>query len=284
MAPNSASNAPPAVPIAWAPDSLPPFPAVALKALKVLAGTDSSLRQLCELVRTDPAFSAEILRVANSPLIAFPKEINSVMQASMLLGFRRLRSIVIAVGLRDYLKNSFADTMRACWRHSVACAIIAEKAAYWSPVDKDFAYTAGILHDIGRIALATMLPEPYARLLKSAAEQPQEFLRSERELFGIDHCQAGSALVQEWDLPEPFLDVTSCHHEPFTQVDGATSVVQLSCALANMLGFSVTRRDPDCSYDEILTHLPERARKYFPAQAEELARNIATEIDVIQWK
>ena len=74
----------------WDPDSIPPFPAIALKALKLMSGTDTSLLELCNLIRSDLAFSIAILRIANSPLVAFPKNVTSVLQASMLLGFQRL--------------------------------------------------------------------------------------------------------------------------------------------------------------------------------------------------
>src|SRR5258706_12058519 len=103
-------------------DKLPPFPAVALKALNVMAGTDSSLSELCDLVRCDPVFAGEILRIANSPLIAFSKEVTSVLQASMLLGFRRLRKLVITVGLRSYMEKSLTPALSASWRHSLASA------------------------------------------------------------------------------------------------------------------------------------------------------------------
>src|SRR5271165_3193805 len=122
-------------PPAWQPDKLPPFPAVALKALNLMAGTDTSLLDLCNLIRSDPAFSTAVLRIANSPLVAFSKNVTSVLQASMLLGFRRLRSVVITVGLRAYLQDSFTPLAMSCWRHSVACAIIAERSAKWSFLD-----------------------------------------------------------------------------------------------------------------------------------------------------
>src|SRR5258708_21705831 len=108
---------------------LPPFPSVALRAMNVLSGTDSSLSELCDLVRYDPVFAGEILRIANSPLIAFSKEVTSIMQASMLLGFRRMRKLVITVGLRSYMDKSPTPAVRACWRHSVACAMVAEQTA-----------------------------------------------------------------------------------------------------------------------------------------------------------
>src|SRR5205085_11927508 len=220
---------------------LPPFPAVALKALNVLSGTDSSLIELCDLIRTDPVFSAEILKVANSPLVAFSKEVTNMLQASMLLGFRRLRRLVITVGFRSYVHDTVTPAQRACWRHSVACAMIAERMARWNSIDRDFAYTAGILHDIGRVALATASPDLYADLMESVAEEPRDVLESEREIFGIDHCCAGRLLVIAWKLPEVFCEITSSHHEPFTHQEDANEVVRLSCALADALGFASAR-------------------------------------------
>jgi HD-like signal output (HDOD) protein len=90
----------------------------------------------------------------------------TAFQASMLLGFLQLRRAVITVGLKAYFENSFSLLIRSGWRHSVACAIVAERSAKWSSLDCGFAHTAGILHDIGRVALATLM----ARRLCSRAE------------------------------------------------------------------------------------------------------------------
>ncbi|MBI3646180.1 MAG: HDOD domain-containing protein [Acidobacteriales bacterium] len=262
-------------------DRLPPFPAVALRALNVLSGTDTSLKELCDLIRPDPVFSAEILRIANSPLVAFSKEITSVLQASMLLGFRRLRRLVITVGLRSYLDNSSTPLLRSCWRHSVACAMVAERTARWNSIDRDFAYTAGILHDIGRVALATIGSQAYACLIERETDQAWDVLQSERELFGMDHCQAGRLLVTAWKLPEEFIEITSHHHDPVTHVEDATEVIRLSCLLADALGFAVVRRGCPRSSEEVLAEFPESVRRHLPS-AEELASEIAKEISVIE--
>lgn len=266
----------------WTLDNLPPFPAVALKALDLMSGTDTCLRELCDLIRSDPAFSTAVLRIANSPLVAFSKDITSVLQASMLLGFRRLRNVVITVGLKTYLERSFTPLMRSCWRHSVACAAIAERSAKWSFFDKDFAYTAGILHDIGRVAMATAMPQSYARVVSRGADDPQEVLPVEQELCGIDHCQAGHSLVTLWDLPETFLEITARHHDPEYRPRGAASVLRPSCMLADALGFTVIQYRSPHNYPEILAAFPEPARGRFPGAAKTLASEIANEIDVIE--
>lgn len=276
------TNLPETTDLRWDVEFIPPFPAIALKAMKMMAGTDTSLIELCNLIRPDPAFSAAILRMANSPLVAFSKNITSVVQAATLLGFRRLRSAVITVGLRDYLHGSVTPLMQACWRHSMACAIIAERGAQRSSMDKDFAYTAGILHDIGRVALATLMPESYARVAKRGADRPQDLLQVERELCGIDHCEAGRSLVMAWKLPETFQQITACHHESGSHLVGTASLIPPSCALADMLGFTVIRYRSSCTYGEALTQFSESARKSFPEDFNELASEIADQIKVIE--
>ena len=263
-------------------DKLPPFPLVALRALNVLSGTDTSLRELCDLIRPDPVFAGEVLRIANSPLVAFSKEITSVLQASMLLGFRRLRRLVITLGLRSYMDKSFTPAQQACWRHSVASAMIAERIARWNSIDRDFAYTAGILHDIGRVALATINPQTYADLIDRVAASPaRDVLQCERESFGIDHCCAGRLLVTTWKLPEEFIEITSRHHEPLTHQEDATEVVRLSCMLADALGFAAAPHGAIRSFEEILAEFPESVRKHFPG-SEALTPEIAKEITVIE--
>jgi putative nucleotidyltransferase with HDIG domain len=266
----------------WDPDSIPPFPAIALKALKLMSGTDTSLLELCNLIRGDPAFSTAVLRIANSPLVAFSKNVTSVLQASMLLGFLRLRRIVITVGLKAYFGSSFSPLKTSCWHHTLASALIAERSAKWSLLDQDLAYTAGILHDIGRVALITVMPESYGRVIERGADQPQDLLQSERELCGIDHCQAGHSLVTAWNLPDVFLDIAARHHAPDPRLSGTASLLAPSCALADALGFAVVLCRSPRSYVEILAGFPERARPRFPADSEELAANIANEIKVIE--
>lgn len=266
----------------WALDNLPPFPAIALKALNLTSGTDTCLRELCDLIRSDPAFSSAILRLANSPLVGFSKDITSILQASMLLGFRRLKSVAITVGLKAYLKESYSPILQSCWRHSLASAILADRSATSACLDKDFAHTAGILHDIGRVAMAAAMPQSYARVVVRGAEQPKDLLQIEQELCGIDHCQAGRALVTAWNLPKAFLEITSCHHDPETHPRGTASLVPASCMLADALGFAVVKYRTTRNYAEILVEFPEPARNGFPVEAKVLASQIENAIKVFE--
>ena len=266
----------------WDPASIPPFPAVALRALRLLAGTDTSLLKLCNLIRSDPAVSIAILRVANSPLVAFPKSVTNMVQASMLLGFQRLRALIITVSLRAYLDHSFTPLMRTCWRHSIATAIIAERSARASFMDNDFAYSAAILHDIGRFGLVSLMPRAYGLVVDAGAERPLDLLQNERDFCGIDHCQAGLSLVSAWELPDPFLAITATHHDGESSLSSTASLIPPSCALADALGFGVVEYRKHLSYGEVLDNFPKAARAGFPADANDLVAEIAGAIKVIE--
>ncbi|MFZ3341426.1 MAG: HDOD domain-containing protein [Terriglobales bacterium] len=278
----SPSNTLRAVGPAWKPEHLPAFPTIALKALQMIAGRDTSLLELCNLIRSDAEFSSAILKIANSPLIAFSKNITSILQASMLLGFRRLKCVVVTVGLREYLKAPFTPVMQSCWRHSVACAMIAERAATSCKLDRDFAYTAGVLHDIGRVAMVTTMPDTYARVVENEADRPQDLLARERELFGVDHSEAGAAIVRAWNLPAAFLEITSGHHAEGTRCAGTASVIAPSCLLADVLGFRVAHYRGLRGYADIVRTFPSATWEQFPAQPEKFIAEITDEIRVIE--
>ena len=266
----------------WIVESLPPFPAVALRALNLMAGPENSLRDLCDLIRADSAFSSAVLRLANSPLIGFPKPITSIVQASMLLGFRRLRSVVITIGLKAYFEDCYTPVLRSCWRHCVASAIIAERAAGAALLDKDFAHAAAILHDIGRVAMAVSMPHSYTQVVETETDRPEDLLPREREICGIDHCQAGLALVEAWDLPAAFIEIISRHHDSRVAADDVASIARTSCRLADGLGFSVTGYRALSGYEQILGDFPGFSGRAFPANAKELAASIRDEIRVIE--
>ena len=199
----------------------------------------------------------------------------------MLLGFQRLRSVIITVSLKAYLEASFSPLMTLCWRHSVATAIIAERGAKASFLDNDFAYSAGILHDVGRLALVTLMQDEFASIIDRGADGPEDVLQLEREYCGINHCQAGRSLASTWHLPEAFLAITSCHHDREAPLLSTAALLPPSCALADALGFFVVPYRYSREYSDMFNDLPLSVRESFPANAEELAAEITQAIQVI---
>ena len=270
--------------VPWELLTLPAFPSASTKALQLLSSSDTRLLELYQVICSDPSFSSEVLRIANSPLYPLPSAISNVTQAAMLLGFERLKSVAVTIGIRSYLKDVLTvPALRACWRHSLACALIAEEAAGTTSMRNDDAYTAGILHDLGRLALAAIRPRPYAELLQSSAKQPCDILERERDLFGLDHCEAGRALVSAWRLPEALVEVTSHHHDDAKGRNGfdLVSVVHYSCRFADVLGFQAVRPAHPRNYDEVLQELPLSERRMFTFDPGAMAKTITARMEAL---
>lgn len=262
---------------------LPPFPAVAIKALRVMSRHDSRLRELHDLIRADQAFSAEILRLVNSPLFPFPTAITNTLQATMLLGFERVQALAVTIGIRAFLRDSLEiPALCACWRHSLASAIIAEQLSPVITADKDTLYTAGMMHDIGRLALAVCRRHDYADFLHGTEQQPCDVLARERELFGVDHCEAGRILVAAWNLPADFGHIASRHHQPLQGNFDVLSLIHLACAFADALGYPVAHAVDQPTYSDLRAQLPEARRHYLPENPADLTTAIRSQMQILE--
>jgi putative nucleotidyltransferase with HDIG domain len=174
--------------------------------------------------------------------------------------------------------------MRALWRHSLACGMIAQKLAAGGLVDEYTAYTAGILHDIGRIALTVIQPKDYAALLQLHRGPASSILECERGLFGWDHCEAGLRLVAGWKLPQEFGEVVLDHHAE-RRTDGAwglSELVKMSCDLAGSAGFAAFAGCEAADYSELLGKLPARERRLFYPEVAKLVLDVQAGISAIE--
>ena len=264
------------------PVDLPPFPIVVIKALQLVSNDKAPLRELSQLISTDPALSSEILRIANSALYGLRIEVESAFTAMILLGLERIKAVVVTSAVRHYIGKTFeVPWMRICWRHSLACALIAKELAKGSSIGEDVAYTAGILHDVGRLALAVGFPDRYGEFLMSREAASSDILEREREIFGTDHCEAGSALMSRWDIPKSLVVVASHHHDAPEEGDpGVLSIVRHGCRFADVLGFEVIQTARPRTYEELLAELPSPNR--LPSDPEEFAFQIAAKINSIE--
>ncbi len=269
----------------WAYLRLPPFPQVAVKVLQLVTNENVQLHELCDLISSDAAFASEVLTVANSPLYAPRYPANSILQAVSVLGADMLHGMCVTVGVRAYLGKSMNHpAMRGLWRHSLACGIVAQKLAAGGLVDEYTAYTAGILHDIGRIALTVIQPRDYARLLEAHSGPAASILVHEQELFGLNHCEAGQRLVSGWKLPVEFEEVVLGHHD-MRRNDGAwglSELLKISCAIADAAGYRAFAGCESAAYGELLERLPARERRLFYPEVDPLTRDIATAVSAIE--
>jgi len=265
-------------------EKLPPFPAIAMKVMRLLRSDEVRLKELSDLIRTDPSLSARVLRMANSPLMGFCTEIKGILQAAVLLGAERIKALAFAAGMQSYLERPLQiPSLRNCWRHSLASAVIAERLGHVSLVEEDFAYTAGLLHDVGRLALMAAQPFRYATLVEAASEESIDVLAKESEWFGIDHCEAGRWLLENWKLPQVFAVVAALHHTPPKDDKfDIVALVRASCRMADAVGFAAVRSPAPMSVDEVLASLPEREGKRFQPYLDRIIVDLPVKISSLE--
>lgn len=267
----------------WVVAQLRPFPPVAARLARMVTTEDADFGGMADLIRVDTTFSAEILRLANSPLLGCRRKILNILHAVAILGMERLKALVMMVALRNFLNGALHDpSLVRCWRHSLAVAFLAQDigAACW--LDKDQCYTAGLMHDLGRLALLGTFPSEYAELLESAEESGGDLLAAERQRFEIDHCAIGCWLVNDWELPEDFLDIVGTHHAEFhPERFDIVQTVRAACRLSDALGFQVVASAQPADPAQALRMLPQEAGARLGA-AEDLLVELAGKINAVE--
>jgi len=263
--------------------SLPAFPAVASKLLGVISDEDADFREVSRLILSDTALSGQVLRLANSSLFGFRQEVRSILRALCLMGANRVRDMVITASLKDYIGADYKSLLGDCWRHSLATALWAETLAQWYRSDRPIAYTAGILHDLGRIALSRLAPDAYSLFLKRTSDTVSDDFRAvEQEIFGVDHCEAGAHLSRLWKFQPALSDIIGHHHDPITRESPpARALVQAACTAARVSGFcaagSAREWDPAC----ILSVLPP-SRRGVPTVLDDMRQQVVHELNMVE--
>ncbi len=268
----------------WALSAPPPFPPVAIRIMSILSDEDEiAINKVVHCIQSDPAFAAEVLRVANSALFGGWQKVASIQKAVVILGLDFVKALAITVGMRAYVKSALqVPVLRSCWNHSMATALLSQELAVACMVPGSVAYTAGLLHDIGRIGLMACYPVEYGNVLSVSAEQSFDLLQSERDLFDLDHCQAGAWLAGEWGIPPEIALAAEHHHdEPAPRESSVPNLVALGCRLADSLGFKVVGTGPTWTLDEVHNCLPQAARNRFQFDAESLTNRVTAQLDEI---
>ena len=195
---------------------LPPFQHTVVDLMTILNDPSADAREAAKPIGADPALSAQILRMCNSPVFGRRSRVISIEQAVALLGTDRLRSLAMTSSLAGFAGQGLPkDQIASFWQHSFLAAMLSRHLAeYNGYAEKEQAYIAGLLHDIGQVpqwmSAAEEKTQKRAAVLDSWLDNPVV----ERSHFGIDHSELGSRMAEGWGLMPSFVDVILNHHEP----------------------------------------------------------------------
>lgn len=192
--------------------TIPVLPVARLRALRLLANAAPAVEDLEMLVNADPALTAATLRAANSAYSAPTTRVRTSREAIVRLGTKDTRRIVLAATLETTFDNlAYAGLdLHELWRHLIGCAIAADDMATAGAGHSE-AFTAGLLHDVGRLAMAEQDPRRYADVA-AAARAGTATLEAERRYFGLTHIEWGQAVARAWDLSEDLVVAIGGHH------------------------------------------------------------------------
>jgi len=269
------------------PIDLPPFPAVATSLLALIRRGEAGLSEVAELVATDAAVSVDILRVANNAVYGTARPVTNLHEAVVRLGLERVAGLALAVCLRQFAGRAFKSLeVYACWRHSLACALTAEQVASAIGGQARDAYTFGLLHDVGRLALLAARPGEYVAVLRKMETcQHRDQLVCEREAMGTDHCEMGRVLLAHLHLDAAFQEVAAYHHQ--TPPDGTSPWVArigIACQLADLFGFRAVHlprlpEEPCATFERIVEPLGPILRQRLIERQQPLAETVTALVD-----
>jgi HD-like signal output (HDOD) protein len=186
-------------------DSLPTLPTIYYRLLEVMNNPRSTAIDVADVITKDQASAAKVLKAANSPIYGFYGRIENITQAISYIGFEEVKNLVTAITIIDFFNEKFSNqgiNPIEFWKHSIAVGIITRLIGKHTRVnDLENYFLAGILHDIGKIALVNLIPEIYATVYKYSSENNISHKDAEYKILGITHNVVGEILATKWNLP-----------------------------------------------------------------------------------
>lgn len=221
-------------------DRLPTMPQATLDALEALRNEELGSADCAELLGHDPALAARALRLANSAFYGVPGRVTHLRDAVHLLGRRTLASLMtVALLARQFDAGPRAAlSVTAFWRHAIATGYAARELALALEADAELAFLTGLLHDVGRLALAAHFPAAMETVMQRVQDANDDWHRIEREVLGTDHVEVGREVALRWRFPPAVAEAIAAHHAPQAGASGHASladIVHVADAIAHAL-------------------------------------------------
>jgi len=200
-----------------------PIPQVALKVIRMIHRDDYSMKEVGSEIRQDQVISGRVLNLCNSTIMGLRTVVDSIDRALILVGEKRLLKLVITASVKSLFPQSsqgYSLCKGGIFQHSIGTALIAQElAVFTKKAAPDIAYTAGLLHDIGKIPLDQVMAGNAPFFYRYTQEQGGDLCKAEKLKFGIDHTEAGMRLGKAWTLPNNLINVIANHHNPETMAE-----------------------------------------------------------------
>jgi putative nucleotidyltransferase with HDIG domain len=214
-----------------------------MDVIRLIQDTESPNEEVARAIEYDPSLTSNILRLANSAYFGHVTAVSSIRDGILLLGRNRVFQLVVASTVGKMARKGIKGYDLApgdLWDHLIGTAIGTRKLGEILDLQiPDSLFTAGLLHDIGKIVLGTYVDQDATSILSLAFEEGQSFEQAEQQVLGIDHAEVGACLLEHWNLPAELVEVVRWHHEPErlsadTMAVNLVHMADVSCLMAGV--------------------------------------------------
>ncbi len=198
-------------------DSFPALPMTVSKVMAVTGNPESSAQDLMKVILPDQSMCATILKVANSAFFGLPSKVSTIEKAIVILGYDEIRNVVIGKAVFasfQALNRKNRDNIKMFWEHSFTCGLAAKILAEHFGYSPSEFFIAGLIHDIGKLAMLMAFPHDYSPLLELSEPHQFRSIIKEYEIFSISHDEIGKRLLRRWHFPESLIMAIGYHHSP----------------------------------------------------------------------
>jgi HD-like signal output (HDOD) protein len=262
---------------------MPPLPQSITKILEITKDTSSSAQVLAKVFERDPALTVTILKLANSPVYGFTRNISTITHAIVCLGIETVKSIALTSSTHEMLNKeipAYCLEEGMLWQHSISSAtcarIIAQRIGY---KDIEEAYIAGQLLDIGKIILSCFAEGQFQQVAEKAEDNNIPFNIAEQEILGFGHPQVGGRIIKKWNLPSSLVEAVQYHHQPNKAETNKTLtyIVHLADAISCMLGIGLGSDGLMYEFEENTLNVLDISKEDVESIMSELADKIQSE-------
>jgi putative nucleotidyltransferase with HDIG domain len=224
---------------------IPPFPKVAMQVMKMLEDPKVMPKEMAEVIQYDSAITANLLKTCNAAYFGLARKVSSLDEALVLMGQNTLREVLIASTSARFYKGAAGDGYQLeqgdLWKHSVATAIMAKSISrHFHEVAPGTAFTAGLLHDIGKRFLSSFVAHDFQKIMDRTYIDGLSFMAAEHEILGMDHAELGSLILRKWDFAEDMIQAVKLHHDPQALAkEPLTALVAMANTLVISIGIGV---------------------------------------------
>jgi putative nucleotidyltransferase with HDIG domain len=224
-------------------ESLPSLPSIYHEVVEALQSEDTSLGVVGEIISKDISMSAKMLQLVNSAFFGLPRNISNPSQAVVLLGLDTVKSLVLSIHMFSQFDQSKLRglSLDVIWRHSIAVGGFAKLIAKYEGADTkmmDDAFMAGMLHDVGKLVLATNFPDKYLSVLTTAKDEGIQVHEAEYKMFQCSHAEVGAYMLGLWGLPDSLIMASAFHHCPINHPERNLNTLAI-IHLANVFDYEV---------------------------------------------